>query len=419
MLIVSSYAPPIIGGPQMMYNLFRDFPRDKYVLLTSYYNIDNASAKSGNWLPGQYIFYDNPKGSVAARQKTDEGSKESTVSRKIRRLKFLMKEVLIIRELMGFFVIFSQLFAIILVGLRTISRHKIEVLMGFSDYGPAMLGTFFLHKLTGKPYYIFLFDLYKGNFYPFPGGTLANIFEKIILAGATKIIVNNTGTKKFYDQRYGNALSPKMEIIHNSVFEENYQNLGGSAPKGPPYTVLFTGGVNWPQLGAVKNLVKAVEEIKDIDVIFKIYTPSPRAFLEKMGIKETEKIKISFASPKEMPKIQNEAHVLFLPLAWNTKSDAIIHTATPGKLTDYLIAGRPILVHAPSGSALVEYARENNFASIADQNDPKLLAQKLKDLLRDTTYGDTLVVNARATFHKNHMAEKNLESLKSVLRAHA
>jgi len=51
-LIISSWAPPAIGGPQNLYNLLRDFPEDSYCLLTSFYNIDNQSAKIGNWLRG-------------------------------------------------------------------------------------------------------------------------------------------------------------------------------------------------------------------------------------------------------------------------------------------------------------------------------------------------------------------------------
>jgi len=57
---------------------------------------------------------------------------------------------------------------------------------------------------------------------------------------------------------------------------------------------------------------------------------------------------------------------LFLPLSWHTKSQAIIDTATPGKMTDYLISGSPILIHAPASTFLVKYARENNFAEIVD-----------------------------------------------------
>src|SRR3989344_2300168 len=59
-LIISSYAPPSIGGPQMLYNLLVGYPKDLYYILTSFYNIDNFSLQKGTWLKGKYIFYDKP-----------------------------------------------------------------------------------------------------------------------------------------------------------------------------------------------------------------------------------------------------------------------------------------------------------------------------------------------------------------------
>jgi len=84
-------------------------------------------------------------------------------------------------------------------------------MLGISDYGPAMIATYLLHRITKKPYSVFLFDLYKDNFYPvFPAGFLAKIFEPKIFKKAEKIIVTNNGTLNYYAKEYGEEISKKI-----------------------------------------------------------------------------------------------------------------------------------------------------------------------------------------------------------------
>ena len=404
----------------MLYNLLRDFPSDSYAILTSYYNIDNISAVKGTWLSGEYIFYDNSTGSIEARKRSGgEGEQKIDLVQYVQKLKLLMKKVKPIRALAGFPVIFSQIFAIVKSGRKAVTGTGTEILLGISDYGPAMIGSYFLHKITKRPLYLFMFDLYKGNFFPFPGGLLAAIFEKRIFLSATKIIVNNEGTKDFYHKKYGDIISRKITIIHNSVFPEAYENLKQIETikdKKPPYIILFTGRVSWPQEGAIKNLIKAVNEMEDTDVEFRFYTPMPKDHLKSIGIVESEKMKISFAPPQDMPKIQNEADILFLPLSWNTQSQVIIDTATPGKLTDYLMAGKPILVHAPASSYLVKYAKENNFAAVVDEEDTEKLKEVIKKLLTDKELSKKLVENAQKTFFKNHNVKINAQKFAEIFQ---
>ncbi|KKU75881.1 MAG: Glycosyl transferase group 1 [Candidatus Nomurabacteria bacterium GW2011_GWB1_47_6] len=413
-LVVSSYAPPSIGGPQMLYNLLKDFPADSYSVLTSYYNIDDISAAKGTWLAGEYVFYDNPKGSKEAR-KAEAGmaDKKRGLSGKVQKLKLIMKRISFVRVLAGMPVILAQVFAIVRSGRKAVKKFQSEIILGISDYGPAVLGSYVLHKITGRPLYLFMFDLYKGNFFPFPGGLLATLFEKKIFKSARLIIVNNEGTRNFYQKFYGEEISKKIVIVHNSIFPETYQSPARAAKKNsPPYTILFTGRVNWPQLGAIKNLVEAVNGMDD--VIFKLYSPMPKEHINNIGIFESKKVQFSFAPPQDMPKVQSEADILFLPLSWRTQSQAIIDTATPGKLTDYLIAGKPMLVHAPASSFLVKYATENNFASVVAEENIESLRQAIRKLISDEKFARELVDNAQVTFERNHDANKSAAIFRKI-----
>ncbi|PIS34804.1 MAG: hypothetical protein COT37_00710 [Parcubacteria group bacterium CG08_land_8_20_14_0_20_43_9] len=406
-LIVSSYAPPAIGGPQNLYNLLRDFPKDRYFILTSFYNIDNLSAQKGTWLNGEYIFYDKQGATKEDRVKTQEEKTAAKKSSLLNRLKHLARRNWFIRNLIGVPIIVAQIFWIVRRGKKSIKEKKPDVLLGFSDYGPAMLGTYFLHKITKIPFRLFLFDIYKGNFFPFPGGVLSKIYEIRLFKKAEQIIVTNEGTKDFYIRRYGEKIGKKITIIHNSAFPEQPLAYRTKYQPAPPFFILFTGKIYWAQIGALKNLIRAVEKIQDIDVRLKIYCPNPREYLDRIGIKESGRIKISVAPPQDMPRIQSQADILFLPLSWHTKSQEIIDTATPGKLTDYLIAGRPILIHAPSSSFLVKYAKENNFAMVVDEESVEKLGTAIRQLLKNQGLAEKLIANAEKTFFTNHEASKN------------
>ncbi len=412
-LLISSYAPPALGGPQNLYNLLRDTNPDFYCILTSFYNIDNLSAKIGNWLKGEYIFYDSTLTikDIIKNYKTNSISKKRAL---VSKLKHFAKRSILIREIIGIVIISSQIIAIVSKGIKTIKDKKIDSIIAFSDYGPAMIGAYILQKITKKPYSIFLFDLYKGNSLPFPGKILANIFEPFMFKSAKYIVLTNEGTRDFYSKIYSKKILKKMIVIHNSVFPESYLNRQISENTQSSYTILFTGRIYWPQIGSLKNLIKAVEEIDDTNIKLKIYSPSPKEYLKEIGIEESEKIKIGVASPEEMPLIQGNADILFLPLSWHIKSQAIIDTATPGKLTDYLIAGKPILIHAPASTYIAKYAKENNFAEVVDEENIEKLKLSIRKLLTNKEFSDTIIKNARETFFKNHDANKNAETFRKI-----
>ncbi|MDD5639072.1 MAG: hypothetical protein PHO28_04170, partial [Candidatus Pacebacteria bacterium] len=91
-------------------------------------------------------------------------------------------------------------------------------------------------------------------------------------------------------------------------------------------------------------------------------------------------------------------------------------TATPGKLTDYLISNRPILIHAPSSTFLAQYAKENNFALVVDKEDIEELKNAIKTLLFNRKFAKQIIENAKDTFFKNHDANKNAFVFQNLFR---
>lgn len=402
-LIVSAWAPPAIGGPQNMYNLFSQFPNDSYCVLTSYYGIDEYSARNGTWLKGKYIFYDNP-GFSDTPESRPEMSRESSGRKAIKRLRHAVKKNDILKIILGPFLIFSQIIMIVRAGLRAIGSEKIEVMLGVSDFGPALISTYLLHKISKKPYVLHFYDIYFGNFHPWPGNLLARFFERPLLKNAETVIVTNDGTREFYETRYGKDFA-KFTVIYNAVFPTERVPAGPPRDPKEPRTILFTGRIYWAQAESLKNLVKAVDGIRDGKIKLLFYVPQPPEYVRSIGF-DLSKITLASAPPDKMPEIQSKADILFLPLSWHTKSPQIIATATPGKLSDYLASGRPILIHAPAWTTLARYAKENDCALVVDENDVGKLREAIVKLLTDKKLGQKLARNAKNLFAKNHDAKK-------------
>jgi hypothetical protein len=96
-------------------------------------------------------------------------------------------------------------------------------------------------------------------------------------------------------------------------------------------------------------------------------------------------------------ELQRTADILFLPLAFASPYPEIIRTSSPTKLGEYLCAGRPILVHAPSDSHLAQFARERGFGVVVDQPGPELLVDAILEIMRDLSLRSVTAAHARDT----------------------
>jgi glycosyltransferase involved in cell wall biosynthesis len=97
------------------------------------------------------------------------------------------------------------------------------------------------------------------------------------------------------------------------------------------------------------------------------------------------------------------ADLLFLP--YDFSSHAFLWARSfPTKAADYLRYGKPILLMAPEGAAIVPYARAHGFAAVLDHPDESALLELVRRIASDATYTQALSARALETFRKNHNA---------------
>jgi glycosyltransferase involved in cell wall biosynthesis len=402
----------MIGGAKNLYNLLSLFPPGSLAVLTSAEGIDPLSAGTGAWLPSRYLFFDREEGADFPGDRASGGPAPGDFSPSsrpdpVRRFRFLGRNAVEVLYLL------RNVPRIVRRARRAIREHGITLLLGISDDGPALIGTYLAHRCSGLPYALYLFDLYRGNDLSWALRTVARFVEPRLLREAAVVVTTNEATEELLRGRYGGAF--RSEVVHNSAFPEDFERSRRVEPPRPPYTIVFTGNVYWAQEHAVLNLVRAMEHLRDLPVRLLLYVPSPTAKIREAATGRPN-VELTRAPQAEVARVQCDATLLFLPLSWGTKAPEIIATATPGKLTDYLASGRPMLVHAPADSYVARFTREHGTGIVVDRDDVQALAGTIREFLRDRSAADRYVENALRIFGERHDARKNSRRLREILR---
>jgi len=111
-LLVSSWAPPALGGPQNLYNIFSRIDSRHYAMLTSIVNEPHPGAHAGSRLPCRYYFYDEEKGDQPSFTRPETSSLIKAL-RRIRRGIMLPRRI--VRS--------------ILIGLRVMKEERVGLLL--------------------------------------------------------------------------------------------------------------------------------------------------------------------------------------------------------------------------------------------------------------------------------------------------
>lgn len=398
LLVISGYAPPSNSGSGlMMYNILSQFPKNSLVILTSDNNQNTELQKYR--LDAPYYYYGNNLLSL----KFNENKKSY-----LQKLKMVIKNFPPTKLVAQIILFFYLPFKITRLGLKITKKEKIKSLLGYSDFGPNLLATYLLHKITKLPFSIHFYDMYQGNKMPILFKLLSKYLEPKIFAKAEKIFVMCDELKEYYEDKY----HKKTEIIYNSIFIQQNE-LNAITTKSPNnfFDIIYLGSIYWAQENAVLNIVKAIEKINNIPIRLFLYTPHSEKYLNSIGINKSNKIFFSSCLPEQVQEVFKNADLLYLGLSFTSKYTKLINTSSPGKLCDYLVSARPILIHSPKKSFLTKYATLYNFAYVVDENDITKLKENIESIYLKHDKNEEKINNAIKIAFTNHNAVENAKKL--------
>jgi glycosyltransferase involved in cell wall biosynthesis len=250
-------------------------------------------------------------------------------------------------------------------------------------------------RVLGIPFVLYTFDYYSRQWTHPLLRSFAEQHEGRLVKNAARVIVPNECMQEEYSRNYG----IRADIIHNpfdiTEYEKNAALIKETGQETSPGSIkiVYTGAVYDANFSAFHNLIVAIKKTGISGLTLHLYTPQSAAYLSENNI--IGPVEIHQHLPHcDMPGVQINADIIFLPLAFHSPYPKIIKTSAPGKIGEYLASGRPVLVHAPAGSFLSWYFRKYSCGYVVDQDDPDALAGALIRLLNDRELVQKITENA-------------------------
>ena len=265
-------------------------------------------------------------------------------------------------------------------GVAAVRRERCGALIAAPDRVEDLPIAFAVSRLTGTRFYPYLFDDYATKWTGPREHAFARRVERFLLKRAGGVIVPNEYLGEDLRRRHG----VESTVVHNPYDVSLYESPRPREVEvlRRPATIVFTGAVYEAHYGAFRDLLEALGRLGTGVARLHVHTASDPALLARQGL--TGPIDFHPHAPAvTVPSIQQEADVLFLPLAFDSPYPDIVRTSAPAKMAEYLAAGRPILVHAPANSFVSSYFRRHGCGVVVDEDDVAALMQALERVLGD------------------------------------
>lgn len=407
-LIISQGAPGVgkDANSIMLWRLLKHFPADSYMVLSS----------SKNWLDGrvpqeqQEQGYRCFAGSVGLLGMTRSGGGTSSVDHSMHFTSRIVKDWLgkfglgrflksTLHRVLDPALFVVQFWSAARTATAMVENEGITSILAVSDNGSCLMAGWIAHRRTGISLDLFIFDVWRGNLFPWVQRLMASLFQHRVFAASRQIFSASEGISEYLDSELG----MKSVVVCNSVVARGTTSVGSRLRSTSPMVVVYTGNVDWPQLDAILDMIAAVRDMVGIE--FHVYSHGGSHRLAVMGVTGKNVVLHQGLPEDELRDRQAAADVLYLPMSFGEKGRHIIETAQPAKSVEYMASGVPVLVHAPAYAFVTRYAREHDIAIVVDQPGPDELTRVLMTLISDRI--DAQRKAARAA----ELASKSYDSL--------
>ncbi len=275
---------------------------------------------------------------------------------------------------------------------RIARRERCEAIVALTGHLLDLPAAYLASRLVRVPFYAYILDYYSAREWGDPVERLfAERVEPILLKEAAGIITLNEFLHDALRRRYG----VETTIIHNPCDLAQYVCRAEDTPSRAEdeIRIVYTGAVYDAHYDAFHNLFAALELLQHPNVRLHLYTSQSPSYLAEMGLRGPV-VHHGHQPASAMPGIQQQADVLFLPLAFNSPYPELIRTSAPFKMGEYLAARRPVLAHAPPDSFVAWYFRQHDCGVVVDQRDPATLARAIEWVISDASLRQRLSANA-------------------------
>ncbi|MEO9892799.1 glycosyltransferase [Aurantibacter sp.] len=206
----------------------------------------------------------------------------------------------------------------------------------------------------------------------------------------------------YMGEEYLRRYHKKFITFHNPIdidFWKTGQRSEYEINQSP--TIMYAGRIGLGidnSLMTIASAIDAVNEQLNMSINFLIQAQDAPDWLTDYKCTKHQ----HFVSYSNLPKVFGSADFMILPYDFDPDGLAFIKYSMPTKASEYMASGTPIIIFAPEDTALVQYAKKNDWAAVVTENNTEKLAIEIKDLIQNKHLREKIAHTARNLAEKRH-----------------
>lgn len=315
---------------------------------------------------------------------------------------------------------FKESYSFGMAAYSYITKHYKEIKVIYANTWP-LFGQYFLAKAAKKygiPYYIHVQDIYPESYcYKMPrllGKFLYNILipmDKYVQKNATGVIGISPAMISYLSESRQVEKS-KFTLVRNWQDDQTFIDAYSSIEHEKAVCeVMYLGSIN--PTAHVDLLIKAFSKLEsDRYHLSIIGNGSEKEDCQRMAKQLGVNVIFDVADPEQVAQIQATANILVLCL-----KEGVAKTATPSKLTAYMLTGRPIVASVDLESDCAKIIREAACGEVVEPENEEALSEAIKQINNKPPKEKDRMGNAAFEYALNNLSkERNLNILTELIK---
>ena len=298
---------------------------------------------------------------------------------------------------------------------KYIKEHRREIDVIYANTWP-LFAQYYMAKAAKKyniPYYIHIQDIYPESYcHKMPkivGKLLYGLLipmDKYVLQNASGVFAISPAMKS-YLAKSRCLEDSKIMLVRNWQDDQAYIDAYKPIKEKHEKTkVIYLGSIN--PTANVSLILQAMAGLdKEKFQLYIIGNGPEKEKCQELAKQLDVDTTFGTVTPEQVAKKQSEADILVLCL-----KKGVAQTATPSKLTAYMLTGRPIVASVDSDSDCANIIREAGCGLVVEPEDKHALGEAIKEIAQKDTEELNRLGQAAFEYAKNHLSkDRNLKIL--------
>ena len=263
-------------------------------------------------------------------------------------------------------------------------------------------------EICGVKFFAYLHDTLAEGLSHKRYNNVVKVVQQKIFDTSHKIFVMSEGMKDLFKNKYNVETIPLLHSFSEDVEEKKFNN-------NIEKSIFWGGNIYSINKETVKRIHLACT---DLDYTLTLSAANTYDKLNKLGFVNNNIKILPFLSREDYITILENQKALLLSIDWSEES--VVHkdelgTIFPTKTIEYLISGRPIIVHCPEEYFLAKFFKKNKCGIVLTDRNPKLIKEQIEAVFSDEKILQEMVSNAYKASKQFHISavksifEKNLK----------